>query len=472
MFSSLTIPWAVFILAFSASPDAALTDLDATVAQAREALEDGRPADARHLLAAADRKWPRSGVVAYYLAYCDYKEGRFAEAQRGFEAALGLDPADAWAAYMAALSQAKAGHEDKARERLRELQAAHADDEVGKTAAGTLRELDVRHASRPGPWSATAEVGALIDTNPAFRAESAGDTHTDGAISAAAYAEYGVLRTPAHRLVVGGGASETAYVVRRDPTDWTAFSAWAAYRWSGAMTAWLASYRFGFSLYGYDPFTSAHSVSTGARVSEATWTLTVIDLEGALRVAHDRDFAFLDARAIGLTVLQEFEPVRMVRLRAGLATRYEDADPAAFRQEETVTDEAGADHVLTGDYRTDFSFAAVGPTTSMTVRLAHGLLLEASTDLTWRWFVTDDHVVYADNGTVTAEWRKRRQDLVVQAAAALRWAFDDHLALALRAAFLRNVSTIGGDSSDPVDRNYQRWMVGLWLRWALSPVDL
>lgn len=464
----------MMLVAFAppAGSGTAADDYDALVGKARVALEDRRIDEARRLLEIAERQHPGTLLVAYYRAYCDYREERFDEAASGFARALGIDPGDGWSSYMLALSQAKAGNTGEARARLVRLKATHAGDEVGKVSTGTLGELDALERAAGGRWALAVDVGVFSDSNPAFRADSAGSGQTDAALSLLVRSEYALVSNRAQRLAVGLGAGESAYLMRVGPADWTTLSGWLGYRRSGDALAWLASYRFDFSLYAYDPFTSVHTLSTGLRVPEADWTMTAIDLEGMARFAHSPDYDYLVARGAGLEIGQELEGARGLRGRIGYALRFEKADPASFRQEEASVDSAGTGHLLTGVYRTDYSFFGHGPAAGARVSIVAGLSLEGAAELSWRSYPHDDRVVYASDGAVTAEWEKQRRDFRIYAEGTLEWAFRDRLALLLRAAYLRNASTLGEVATDPVDRNYERFMFGLWMRGALKPADL
>lgn len=306
----------------------AADDYDALLVRARDALESRRIDEARRLLEIAERRHPGTLLVAYYRAYCDYRGERFDEAASGFEEALRIDPGDGWSSYMLALSQAKAGKTAEARARLVRLQAAHAGDEIGKVSRSTLGELDALDRAAGGRWALAADLGLFSDSNPAFRADSAGSGRTDAALSLSVRSEYALVSRRAERLAVGLGAGESAYLLRVEPADWTTLSGWLGYRRSGGAIAWLASYRFDFSLYAYDPFTSVHTLGAGLRVPEAAWTMTTIDLEGMARFAHNPDYAHLAARGAGLELSQEFEGARGLRGRIGYAVRFEKADPA------------------------------------------------------------------------------------------------------------------------------------------------
>ncbi|MBI5527604.1 MAG: hypothetical protein HY897_14830 [Deltaproteobacteria bacterium] len=468
-FALVAIPACAFT---AAAEEAGAADYHRLINDARARLENWRTDEARALLSEADRKRPGTLLVAYYRAYCDYREGKHEAAAAGFEAALKIDPQDGWSEYMMALSLAKAGRTGEARGRLVSLKDRFRPTEIGRTAASTIEEIDALEKSSANRWAAVAETGVFADTNPAFRADSSSEGKTDAAASIAARAEYGVFRSRSQRLVLGLGAGETAYILRYEPADWTMASSWLGYRLSGERAAFLTSYRFDFAWYGYAPFTSVHSVSTGLRFSEASWTMTVADIEAYARLPHDADFDYLAARGAALSAAQEFKMFRELRIRAGYALRFEKADPAEFHQEDTAADDAGAVHLLTGDYKTDYSFFGHGPALSVRTPLPAGLSLEASADLMWRRFPHSDRVVYADGGVVTAVWEKERNDLRVYADGTVRWVFASHAAVLLRGAYLKNLSTLGDAEDDPIDRNYGRLVLGLWFRAALNPEDL
>lgn len=452
--------------------DAAAADFDRLIEDARAALEKWEIAKSRELLNRADGARPGSLLVAYYRAYCDYREGKYDKAAAGFEAALRIDPGDGWSAYMMALSTAKAGRAQEARKLLDSIKVKHGEGEIGRTAAKTIQEIDALEKSTANRWAAVAETGVMLDTNPAFRADSSGEGKTDVGASFSTRGEFALYRDRAQRVVVGAGAGETAYVLRYEPADWTTVSSWMGYRRSAESRAFLASYRFDFAWYGYDPFTSVHTISTGFKLSETHWTMTNADLDLYARISHDADFDYLAARGAALSLGQGFGRASGLRGHAGYSLRFEKADPAAFHQEDTATDDLGTVHLLTGDYRTDYSFFGHGPAAGGRVPLGAGFSLEASADLNWRAFFHPDRVVYADGGVVTALWEKKRNDLRIYADAAVKWAFAGRFALLLRAAYLKNISTLGEAADDPIDRNYSRFLAGLFFRAALNPDDL
>jgi tetratricopeptide (TPR) repeat protein len=431
----------------------------------------GRVADAVPHLERAAALNPDDGLVRYNLGAAYFALGRFEEAAEAFLAVPERSPAMAAAAWLnAGLVRAKQGRAVEARELFQRavdaepegkpaesarrmlalLEWTEAYGPEGSAQAGAEAAADVAAAERRGPapgWRQTVAarlgVGREFDTNVFSLPDDTTTTEEHDWRTA--------LRARAEtRIALPGGVRFTPrydfyghWYDQRTEYDYMRHWVLMRFDWRGPTLEPRLEYAYTYSVLGADPFLATHRIGGRVALSRSpgrrVWAAAHVELDEAPGTQYD----FLSGTEWEGS-LSLFRPWGDGgSLYASLALRRLDRGTQ-----------------VTSTYRADYSYTGFEPYVYVTHLLPWWHLSFTGTGrYEFRYYANPDTWTAPGPGG-----SRRRQDHRITATLALSRPLGHGLEVELGWEGQVRESTIGNGRGDPVDRDYTREVMGVFLK--------